>query len=163
VTSFDPYVYTVPNPRSGAAMPTGPAPQAPVRAPDQKVSVVTPICREVDLATISGEVDPPVAGTLYTFDYFLCHAVDATIQRVFVSAESAVAQSPSLALALIARSGQEVADLTGDRVYTATPLETDVIEDAFPPFSGALFLRVRGTSQTSRLFITIELLSSKVI
>ena len=160
MTSFDPYVYRVSEPRSGVAMPAASA-GAPASAPvQQNVAVLVPISTVIDLETVSGST-APVAGVFYTRDYFLSHWTDSTIQRVHISADVAAEQT-FFSLKLVAKNGSEENDITGDRVYTVLPTDTDTVEDTFPHFTGALFMRVYTTSQVARVFVTLEVLSSKV-
>jgi hypothetical protein len=161
VSGFQPFVYQAMTPRAGAAV-SGPSGEA-APPPQQKIhSVLVPIPVDIDLSTISG-ITEPTGETLYTRDYFLTHATEADIQRVYVSADLATSQR-TFTLMLVAKDGQEVTELTGERAYTTLPVsEIDVVEDNFPSFKGALFLRVKGRSQVAHLFVTVEALTSQVI
>lgn len=158
---FNPYVYTLVQPRGQMAMPQ-PSQAAQQQPREVTVSVVAPLARTIDLSTVSG-IETPVAGTLYTRDYFLAHYTAAAIQRVHISSSAAANQSKPLGLRFVAKKGQEVTELTPFRYYGVTPIDTETIDDELPQFEGALFLRVRGVSQITELYVTLEVLTSEVI
>lgn len=158
MTSFEPFTYGVQPPRSGVAQQQS----APASAPaERRVSIMVPVSREIDLLDMAGTATP-VPGTIYTRDFFLMHQTDAAIQKVQISSDAVAVQSPVMQLQLVAVEGQEEVEITGQRVYSVLPVETEVIEGTFPTFTGALFLRVTATSQEGRLFVTLDILSSKV-
>jgi hypothetical protein len=158
---FNPHVYSVPGPRESLAQPIQQTPQVAQRPREAKTSVVAPISREIDLNEIAG-FEVPVPNEVYTRDYFLCHATDAAIQRVILSASERANQVKAMSLQLIAKQGQNVTELVGKRHYSMAPFDQETIEDTFPSFTGALYLRVDAVAQVTLLFVTLEILTSKV-
>lgn len=158
--SFVPLQYTIQTPRSGAE-PVAAA--AATDSKDRRVSILVPITRQIDLWEMSGANAPNPSAT-YVRDFFLAHWSEATIQRVYISFSRAMRQLAlqPFYLQLIVKNGAEESELTDRRQYATLTVETDIVEDVFPNFTGALFLRVSSASQVASLFVTLEVLSSKV-
>ena len=159
--SFNPYLYAVEGPRAGMSQaPSGPLQSGPG---EKRISILTPLSSIIDLEIISGIIDPPVPGTIYERDYFVTHATAGSrLQRVHISASNAAEAGP-YSLQFMGRQGQIITEVTPPRIYVKPPIEVDVIEDTFPDFDGDLFLRVKASSQPLLFYVTIEVLTGKVL
>lgn len=151
---FQPHIYRPMTPRSSPLQTGAPA----GKEKEQKVyhpSVVIPY----GVQSTIGESTTPT--TVVTTDTFVLHPSDCSFQRLLVS--SSQTTTPTfLSVQLIQRVGQQVIELTQQRVYGTLTTQPVVIEDATPWAEGAVFLRLRATYSEALLFATVETLTSEV-
>ncbi len=135
--------------------PTGGGQQPPQVVID---SIVVPLSRVIDLSEIAGPGTIGSAGVVYERDYFLYHQLDYAAQALVISTDEDTTQTDfSIEVVTGATS------LSAERVYEVLPKTPDrfdvtLIADGDAP----VFLRVRSTYQSTLVYVTIELLTSKV-
>lgn len=143
-----------------AAARGGDAPAQPAPPTFRAYQVAVPVSRVLYLEQISGST-PPVPGSIYTYDYFLMHPAEGSIQRVWFVANVAATQIKFVA-SLVDSEGEEVA---AQKVVGVLPVKSTVLFDHVGTTSAdGVFLRITSTSQaTVKLYVTVELLVSEII
>ncbi len=154
---FIPYQYAVKTPMAGFASMAQPGvPQFTINVE----SITYPIGKQIDLLQMNNG-SPGVPGLVYVKDFFLFHSTDVNIDRVLWSASEEVTQSSLFSLQLVTKDGE---GLSTDNSYNVLPkLSREIIPAVYTPDAGEpVFLRVRSTYQTTQLYVTIEMITSKV-
>lgn len=155
MSDFIPYEYKIrrPNfqPSTGGSGAGGEMPQVIID------SIVIPVSVTIDLATIAGPGVTGSPGTVYERDYFLYHQEDYAVQGVWISTDEDTAQT-DFAVQLVS----ETLDLTEERVYRTLPKDPDRFDATLIGDGGPIYLRVRASYQSTPLYVTIELLTSRV-
>lgn len=156
MTQFDPFPYSVTGP-SGSGMPMPSAP--PAQALPQDTRTIVAHSREVDLRTISGDIDPPVITTSYTRDFFFLMPADCAIQRLRLSA-GRNGQGCKFGFVLMQLDGKGVLNVlypaTEVRSLDLTPTDYDSSVEVLPDVP--VILRITGRYQQVTVFATIEAL-----
>ncbi len=155
MTDFIPYEYKIrrPNlqPSTGGSGAGGNVPQVIID------SIVIPVSVTIDLSTIAGAGVTGSPGTVYEREYFLYHQEDYAVQGVWISTDEDTDQS-DFAVQLVSAT----LDLSEERVYQTLPKEPDRFDAALIGDGGPIYLRVRAPYQSTPLYVTIELLTSRV-
>jgi hypothetical protein len=152
-----PIVATAPQ-ASGSSQPTeaSNAPQAPARA---YFVARCPISRLIDLDLIAGS-GPPVPGTIYERDYFLCGPFEGAIQAVWVGA-SEPAEQADFQIGLVDEVGGEIAPLTS---VPRLPDKAAVLIDLAGQTAGrSVYLRVKTQAQSVLLYVTLDVTLDEVM
>lgn len=155
MTDFIPYEYKIrrPNMMPGTSSGTDGS-AAPQLVFD---SIILPLAVTIDLATIAGPGVTGTPGTVYERDYFLFHQEDYAVQSVWISTDEDTAQT-DFAVQLVS----EATELSEERTYQTLPQTPDNFPATIIGDSGPIYLRVRAAYQSTPLYVTIELLTSKV-
>lgn len=156
--TFIPYQYQIKAPSQGRY--TGG--QAAAAEQPQLIldSIIVPVSKTIDLADINdGAAGTP--GVVYEHDYFLYHPVDLSIQRLWLSTEEDTTQQ-EFSIQLVQRLDGAFTELSAAQSYTILPEEPDFLDSVFAPDGGAVYLRVRSTYQSTLVYVTLELLTTKV-
>lgn len=155
MTDFIPYEYKIRRPN---IMPSGGGGGGGAAGPQIIIdSIVVPLSVTIDLATIAGPGVTGVAGTIYERDYFLFHQEDYAVQGIWISTDENTSQD-GFSVQLVS----EDSDLSESRHYEVLPKDPDRFDSTLIGDSGSIYLRVRAAYQSTPLYVTIELLTSKV-
>jgi hypothetical protein len=154
---FVPYQHAVRSPMAGFQPMAQPAvPQFVINVE----SITYPIGKQIDLLQMNGG-SPGVPGRVYVRDFFLFHSTDVNIDRLLWSASNDVAQAYKFSLQLVTTDGE---GLSIEQGYATLPkIGKEVIPAVFTPDNGKpVFLRVQSVYQTTQLYVTVEMITSKV-
>ncbi len=154
---FIPYQHGVRTPMAGFQPLTQPAvPQFVINVE----SITYPIGKQIDLLQMNGG-SPGVPGRVYQRDFFLFHSTDVNIDRLLWSASADVQQANKFSLQLVTTDGE---GLSLEQSYSSLfKTGKEVIPAVFTPDQGKpVFLRVQSVYQTTQLYVTIEMVTSKV-
>lgn len=123
-------------------------------------SITYPIGKQIDLLQMNGG-SPGVPGRVYLRDFFLFHSTDVNIDRLLWSASDDVAQDNKFSLQLVTTDGE---GLSMEQAYSSLPKTgKEIIPAVFTPDQGKpVFLRVQAVYQTTQLYVTVEMVTSKV-
>lgn len=148
MNGFDPYQYRVKVPNRPMSMGQSAAPAA--QEPLVIDSILMPVSKTLDLTLISGG----------TFDYFLLHQLDFSFSRFLLSVAQPVAQTQFSVQLIAVLNGAEF-ELSEERSFEALRQEPAVIESIGSVPEAAIYARVRTTFQTTLVYVTLELLTSR--
>jgi hypothetical protein len=154
---FIPYQYAVRTPMAGFQPMAQPSvPQFVINVE----SITYPIGKQIDLLQMNNGL-PGVAGRVYVKDFFLFHSTDVNIDRLLWSASADVLQDKKFSLQLVTTDGE---GLSLEQSYSTLAKEgKEIIPAVFTPSQGKpVFLRVQAVYQTTQLYVTIEMVTSKV-
>ncbi len=157
IQPFVPYQHAVRSPMAGFQPMMQPAvPQFVINVE----SITYPIGKQIDLLQMNNG-SPGVAGRVYTKDFFLFHSTDVNIDRLLWSASADVAQSVKFSLQMVTENGE---GLSQEISYANLPKSgKEIIPAVYTPDAGKpVFLRVQAEYQTTQIYVTVEMITSKV-
>lgn len=160
MTSFNPYPYSITGPSGGSG---GPMPSQPLQAPASTGSVIVSHSREIDLRTISGDVDPPVLNTFYQRDFLLIVPTDCAIERLRLSAgHNGTGVSFAFELIQLDQAGVKQTLIPSTEVRSLDLLPTDYESAVEVELDVPVILRVVARYQQVTVFATLEALYTSV-